>query len=196
MRLCNFLVDCWLRKIDFESRFDGRKEGSTYYLTVDGTDFSIPEPVPFDKKWFSHKFKGPGLRYEVAVGIYNGLICWVNGPFPCGSWPDAKIAKDSLHLMLEDGERYVADRGYRACRPIAITPTNLSRFIDRQWGSLRARHECINRRLKQFTILQHRFRHPINKHSSVFRAVANITNMKLKGESPIWKLDFDENEIE
>ena len=168
---------------------------STYLLTVDGTDFAIQEPKPFNKKWFSHKFKGPGLRYEVAVGIYNGVICWINGPFPCGSWPDALIAKDALHYSLEKNERYVADKGYRACEPVAITPTGLQRFIDRQLGTLRARHENINRRLKEFGILQQKFRHSLTKHGIVFSAVANVINLKLKTESPVHKIDFSEFEI-
>ena len=38
-------------------------------MSVDGTDFLINEPKPFDNCWFSHKFRGPGLRYEVEVSI-------------------------------------------------------------------------------------------------------------------------------
>ena len=164
-------------------------------MTVDGTDFEIMEPRPFDKKWYSHKFKGPGLRYEVGVTIYTGVICWVNGPFPCGQWPDALIAEDCLHYSLEVHERYVADRGYRGCRPTAVTPTGCGRFIDRQLGTLRARHENINRRLKEFNVLKQKFRHNLTKHGVVFRAVANITNLKLKTESPIHQLHFSEIEV-
>ena len=61
-------------------------------ITVDGTDFRIQEPIPFNPKWYSHKFKGPGLRYEVAICIKTGCIVWVIGPFPAGEWPDRKIA--------------------------------------------------------------------------------------------------------
>ena len=61
-------------------------------VTVDGTDFRIQEPIPFNPKWYSYKFKGPGLRYEVAICIKTGWIVWVNGPFPAGEWPNRKIA--------------------------------------------------------------------------------------------------------
>ena len=37
-----------------------------FVLSVDGTDCPIEEPRPFDKAWFSQKFKGPGVKYEVA----------------------------------------------------------------------------------------------------------------------------------
>ena len=36
---------------------------------------------------------------------------WVNGPFPCGAWPDLKIAlSDLVHCFVGD-ERAVADNG-------------------------------------------------------------------------------------
>ena len=57
---------------------------SSRKISVDGTDFSICEPNPLDAKWFSHKVKGPGLRYEVALCISTGYIVWMHGRFPCG----------------------------------------------------------------------------------------------------------------
>lgn len=51
---------------------DGNNRFST--VTVDGTDFRINEPTDFSTKWFSHKFKGPGLRYEVAISIKGGIL--------------------------------------------------------------------------------------------------------------------------
>jgi hypothetical protein len=69
-------------------------------MTLDGTDFRIHEPQPFDRKWYSHKFKGPGVRYEVGVCIQTGHMCWVNGPYPCGEWTDLKIARSCIVEML------------------------------------------------------------------------------------------------
>ena len=45
-----------------------------FYISVDGTDCRIYEPEPFDTKWYSHKFNGPGLRYEIGVCIVSGNI--------------------------------------------------------------------------------------------------------------------------
>ena len=53
-------------------------------VSVDGTDCMIHKPSPFRSKLWSQKFNGPGVRYEVGLGIQNGDIVWVNGPFPCG----------------------------------------------------------------------------------------------------------------
>ena len=53
-------------------------------MTVDGTDVMIWEPTPFSKMWYSHKFHGAELRYEIGMCIQTGDIVWVNGPFKCG----------------------------------------------------------------------------------------------------------------
>ena len=45
------------------------------WISLDGTDFRIQEPTPFDPKWFSHKFKGPGLRYEIGVKSDRRIRC-------------------------------------------------------------------------------------------------------------------------
>lgn len=95
----------WNKRLD-GSLFDGCR------VSVDGTDFPIFEPKPFNPKWFSHKFKGPGLRYEIAFCIETGKIVWVHGPFPCGAYPDLKIFRMALKLALSDSERTVADGTY------------------------------------------------------------------------------------
>lgn len=82
-------------------------------MTVDGTDFRIEQPTEFSKRWYSHKFKGPGLRYEVALSILGGDIVWTNGPFPCGSWPDISIFRAGLIDELRPMEMVEADKGYR-----------------------------------------------------------------------------------
>lgn len=97
---------CW------ENRFRGDR-GKTCKVTVDGSDFRICEPHPFSNKWYSHKYKGPGLRYEIAVNIQTGDIVWTNGPFPCGRYPDVKIFKQGLMLRLDPDELVEADKGYR-----------------------------------------------------------------------------------
>jgi len=61
--------------------------------------------------WFSHKFNGPGLRYEVGLCIQTGDCVWIHGPFPCGTWPDLRIARDAIVDALDDGECYLADGG-------------------------------------------------------------------------------------
>ena len=54
-------------------------------MSVDGTNFQVEES---GKQWVSHKFKKPGVCYEVAVAIKSSHIVWIKGPLPCGEWPD------------------------------------------------------------------------------------------------------------
>ena len=80
------------------------------YLSVDGTDCRIYERYPFKCKWYSHKFKGPGLRYEVGMCMFRDEICWVTGPFPCGWFNDQSIFKGSLAKALRCGECFIAGK--------------------------------------------------------------------------------------
>ena len=56
-------------KIVWENRKNG-DIGNDCLVSVDGVDFEIEEPYPYERewsrRWFSPKFKGPGLRYEVG----------------------------------------------------------------------------------------------------------------------------------
>jgi len=153
--------------------------GSRCKTTVDGTDFRIQEPQPFDEKWYSEKFNGPGVRYEVCVNIQNGWIVNINGPYPCGAWPDIRIARDELcHLLANsefEDEMAVADGGYQDGFEFFETPTGLSNDDQHMKAVARARHETINRRFKTFNILKAQYRGKPVTHGYCFFAIANIT---------------------
>ena len=100
-----------MHQIRWNDRFKGNVYGSSR-ITVDGTDVRIQEPSKFSPKWFSHKFKGPGLRYEVGVCIGTGSIIWVNGPYPCGSFSAVRIFRKVMKMHLGVGEGVVTVGGY------------------------------------------------------------------------------------
>jgi hypothetical protein len=165
-------------------------------VTVDGTDCRIQQPTTFgkkfDKRWYSHKFRSSGVRYEVAVCIATGLIVWIHGPFPCGSFPDIKIFRLGLKQQLANGEFVEADRGYRG-EPLFVSVPNdyLSQEQKVAKDHARSRHEHINGRLKQFCCLSHVFRHDVTKHSDVFWSVAVVTQLSLLyGEKTIWSVNY------
>ena len=147
---------------------------------MDGTDFRIEEPVPFDRKWYSHKFNGPGLRYEVAVSIQCADIVWVNGPYPCGEWPDLRIAQNAIIYEVDEGEFLLADGGYNDGSNYMETPNGLNNEDQRQKALVRARHENLNRCFKEFHSLSHRFRHPLHKHGLVAHSVTRIVQVKIR----------------
>lgn len=153
------------------------------------------EQMPFWKGWFSHKHNGPGVRYEVGLCIQTGWIVWINGPFPCGEWPDLRIARESLIYMLDEDEYYVADGGYYDGGNFSVTPTGHHAFLDRQRATVRARHETVNSRFKVFGCLRHLFRHSLMKHSEFFRAVAVIVQTEIELENPLFELEYEENEL-
>ena len=162
-----------------------RDNGSICKLTIDGTDYRINEPRPFSPQWFSEKFNGPGVRYEIGICIQTGWICWVNGAFPCGSWPDLRISRDNLIYRLRPGEKVQADRGYggrlhvQPTGPRFIRRRNARRDessrIERMKSVARARHEWVNRRFKEYNCLRSTWRHAVEKHGPAAFAVMNIT---------------------
>ena len=86
-------------------------------MTVDGKDYAIAE---HGRSFYSHKFKRLALRYEIALSILTGNICWVSGPYEAGIWPDIKIFCYSLMSHLGKGERVEVDDGYIGEHPKLI----------------------------------------------------------------------------
>ena len=146
-------------------------------------DCRITEPSPFSARWYSHKTRTAGLRYEVGVAISTGSIVWAHGPFPCGTHTDLTIFRLKLKGMLDSKEKVVADCGYpdKQC----VTP----RVDDsRDMTALLARHETMNRRLKQFAVLSHVFRHDRSLHSHCFHAVCNLTQLMIENGEPLFNV--------
>jgi hypothetical protein len=116
-------------------------------VSVDGTDFPVSRSDK--KKYFSHKFKNSGLRYEVAISIQTGDIVWVNGPFPCGEFPDIKIFRLGLKTKLRYLEEKVeADDGYMGEHDYIELPYNHGGAGQKQIKvkqNLRSRHETCNK---------------------------------------------------
>eukprot|EP00957_Ditylum_brightwellii_P068256 5181416-Ditylum_brightwellii.AAC.1 len=63
-------------------------------MSVDGTDCSINESWPFEKKWYSQKFNDQSVKYEVGTSIKTGFIVRITGPF-VGSKNDGTIFENA-----------------------------------------------------------------------------------------------------
>ena len=185
-----------LRLIDWERRSDGAFPWNRCRVSVDGTDFRIRKPRPFHPRWYSHKFHGPALRYEVAISIATGWIVWLMGPFPAGEWPDLRIVREALNHELDAGEMYIADGGYYDGFQWAVTPRGYHRYSDRVKALVRARHENINARFKQWRALNDKWRHSPLKHGVMVRAVANVIQLGLETDEPAWQIHYDEREFD
>jgi len=144
------------------------------------------EPTEFSTQWYSHKHHGPGVRYEVAVSITSGHIVWVYGPFPCGGFNDLSIFRSKLKGMILPGERIIADRGYKdeVCDYVSQDMV----YQDKFYSTVRARHEAVNRRIKQFNVVSQRFRHKLSLHFLCFQAAANLTQLMIENGAPLFEI--------
>lgn len=154
------------------------------YSSVDGVDFKISEPTPFNRKWYSHKFKSAGLRYETGVSNKHGMLIWCHGPFPCGSFPDIKIFNKRLKQNLLRNERIIADDGYKG--RCFVSKHALSEEGKRFHAEIRARHETVHKRLRQFGVLKQTYRHQVKDHHLAFFSVANIISITLQIGYPLF----------
>lgn len=127
------------------------------YSSVNGTDCSIYEATPFSGKWYSHKLKSSGLRYEVGTDIGEGNIVWILGPFPYESDLDLSIFRIYLKTLLHTNERVITDNRYidEKCLNRSQDPGSLAGLV----GRIRARHEATNGRMKKFRAVSQQFRH-------------------------------------
>ena len=185
--ICTYLSS-FHTQIKIKDRYKEDK-GNDCLLSVDCVDFRICEPYPYDsawsKKWSSHKFKmKPAVRYEIAICILTGEICWINGPWPCGQFNDWKIFNEcGLRTFLEPDERVEADAGYSHGDPeVCKTPNGVFHPEKKKniRNRVRARQETVNARLKNWKILCERYRHKLEHHSDIVRAIAVITQIEIK----------------
>jgi len=127
----------------------------------------------------------------VAVSIYSGEIVWINGPFPCGAWPDVKIYRQGLNELLKlTGEKAETDLGYRG-EPATVNHPDAYNADHYEKQCVRSRHETVNRRFKQFNVLGRTFRHDKDKHKEVFTAVAVITQLSIRVDSPLFQVNYN-----
>jgi hypothetical protein len=161
-------------QVEFESRLGGHDVGNGCLMSVDGMDFRIPQKGIAKKgnAFGSHKYAGKSaLRYELGMDILAGKLVWIQGPYPAGKWPDIKILNAVLSHFLEPGEQVEADDGYRGHADKVKCPQNAANPVANlaMQGRVRARHEMLNGRLKNWGILsQVFFRHDIRRHGEVF----------------------------
>ena len=185
--------------IQLDRRFEGYDGVAQCLMSIDGVDCMVNEPWPFDTKWYSQKFNGPGVKYEVGVCIATGNICWINGPF-VASREDSSIFADTLADLLASDEGVEVDAGYKG-HPKLKAPTVATSSVHRkQKSQVRGRHENVNSRLKIFNVLVVPFRHlntrkgrtMMQEHGVCFDAVAVVTQLKFDaGDSRLYGVNYD-----
>lgn len=153
------------------------------YSSVDCTDMSIFEPMPFDPGWRSHKTNGPAVRYEVALSL-SGDIVWMHGPFQAGRNPDLTIFRKALKEKLNHNELVIADGVY-----VDLSCTYNEGLSESLAQRIRSRHETLFTRFKSFNILTNRFRHGLEKHSDCFFAIGNLVQLSIENGDTLFDLE-------
>ncbi len=179
----------------FQILFDNRYKKDQYndcLLSVDGTDFQIPER---GREWYSFKFKKSGLRYEVGLSIVGGEICWISGPYQPGLYNDLEIFRASFATYLDPFERVEADDGYVGEAPLQVkcpACVTIPEEREQMMKRVRSRQETINRRFKQWQILKQVFRHDIRVHRDVFASIAVITQLAINNGEALFSVDYSD----
>ena len=161
-------------------------------MSVDGTDFRVKRK---GKRWYSHKYKKGGVRYEVALCILTGDIVWINGPYEAGKWPDISIFRDSLKSHLSPKERVEADDGYIGEAPALVkcpksfTTREETESMDQR---MRNRQETVNKRFKNWEVLAVPFRHEIYRHGDAFRVIAILTQLAINSGEALFSVHYND----
>jgi hypothetical protein len=158
----------------------------------------INEPFPWNKHispvWYSQKFDGPGVRYEIALAILSGDVAWVNGPFPCGMYNDYTIfEKKGLLDQLGENERVEADDGYSPLDPEFVKcPSGIQHPEEKQAMRRRVmgRQETINKKLKEWGCMNKKFIQPdLSKHLDCFYTVMVIIQIGITQGEKLYEVD-------
>lgn len=160
---------------------------------MDGVHCRIWEPRTLPSSgWYSKKFNGAGLAYEVGVAVWHNQIVWINGPFPCGQNDGMIFQKGLKGKMRASGIQGTADLGYRGHSELATR--NAFDGADTKEFKKRAgaRQETVNARLKAFRILEEPFRgrglDRLSKHCSAFEACAVIVQYEMENGKGLFKV--------
>lgn len=192
----SYLVD---RVILWENRLVD-DQGYDCLVSVDCTDCKVERIAGAEKAFQSYKFRGPGLRYEIAICIMTGWIVWLMGPFPAGDWPDVEIFRFALKDMLGRNERVEADDGYVGEDPTtAKVPRRKVHNQDPKILAVRCRvrrrHETGNARFKQFKILADKFGYDVEFHAPCFRAVVVLVQLSIENGERLFSVADDYHSI-
>lgn len=150
------------------------------WLIIDCTDCPIEEPQPWTSKWYSHKFEGPAIKYEIATS-FAGDVAWGSEPYRGGKG-DREIFQDRLQGLTPENCVNLVDLGYvkdGLAKVTHIRPTDSA--ADRKLKKrLLARQETLNGRLKNYAVLSHRYRHNVKDHSMDFNCCLVLCQMEIE----------------
>ena len=94
--------------------------------------------------------------------------------------------------MVDRSEKILADGSYKDNNQYFETPSGLNNATEQMKAHARARHETCNRCFKQFGALSQWFGHPRKKHGIVFTVVAQVTQLAIMYDQPLFDVEYSE----
>jgi hypothetical protein len=158
---------------------------------------SVPQKgtVTIGNAFTSHKCAGKSaLCYELGVSILVGDLVWIQGPYPVGKFMDSNTFNKVLHHILDPGEQVKAGEGYVGQPDKIKCPQSVGNPA-KKWamqGRVRARHEKLNGRLKNWGIFSQVYPHGIMRHGDVFRSCAIVTQLTIENGEPLFKVEYED----
>lgn len=169
------------------------------WLVLDATvcPSERPSTEPLQRLMFEGRKKKHGFKYEIAVRIRDGHICWVAGPIPASFHDITLYRLFSLWSFLREDEQLLADKGYvgeasirapaRADHAMSVEERALN--LIHEQGRIIVEH--VFSVLKRFKILRGPYRlHSKLPHHRVFLTCARIANL-LFTVQPVVKHECD-----
>ena len=154
---------------------------NSYLYVIDRIHFWICNLFPFSKKYYSHKFEGPVLTYEITLGICSRDIVWAHGGYLEGKYPDYKMACTAFVYILdrELNNHVIADAKY--CHlPFFISPKKNNYLEgDLYARHVLARHENVNTRVQRFKILHDCYIGNLKFYPTIFQAIVNVCQVEI-----------------
>lgn len=155
-------------------------------------DYTHPLTLCFDPRHWGHKFNGPSLRYLVSTGLVTGLLCYISDLYHPAQNPEQVIANKPGEICdrLEFEDELSFGDGIYATLNRFITHDGTNSAEQLLLKVAEARHETVNHRFKEFAIMSVRFRNKRNFHKVVHKAVANLVQLSLMYDRPLWSLEY------
>lgn len=104
------------KQIKFWNRFRNRNGGQAApfyncFISVDGANCPLAEPLPFDRTCYSFKINRAACRDEVGVYIDGTEIVWIHGPFKHSLQTDLLIFDEHLNTIFYSTSLWFATMG-------------------------------------------------------------------------------------
>ena len=105
------------------------------------------------------------------MNINTGDICWIGGGIRAGECNDLQLAERTFVTKLLPFERVVADKIYSS-NPKFIAPPLVGQHKHGAiLNKIMARHESVNKRMKDYESIRKRWRHSWRKHNLTVFAI-------------------------